>query len=167
MYEFIKDNVVSSQSRNTALDIVTVNFIADGIQNKFSVGTNIGTLFSISTNGIGQIRDLNYTFINYTSTITFLEVPLNNSIITVEFYKGINSVILDNKGKLLQFEKEEFIYTTSRVFNLSNSINSLITVETNGLAEEESIGFDITGDKEITYMSNPIVGSKISITYLY
>jgi hypothetical protein len=85
----------------------------------------------------------------------------------VEFYKGINSVILDNKGKLLQFEKEEFIYTTSRVFQLSNSINSLITVETNGLAEEESVGFDITGDKEITYMSNPIVGSKISITYLY
>jgi hypothetical protein len=53
------------------------------------------------------------------------------------------------------------------VFNLSNFINSLITVETNGLAEEESIGFDITGSKEITYLSNPKVGSKISISYLY
>jgi hypothetical protein len=90
-----------------------------------------------------------------------------NSVITVQFYKGTNSVILDNKGKLLQFEKEEFIYTTSKVFNLSNSINSLITVETNGLAEEDSIGFEITGDKEITYNNNPIVGSKISISYLY
>jgi hypothetical protein len=167
MYEFIKDNVVSSQSLNMAINITTVSFIADGTQTNFSVGTNIGTLFSVSMNGIGQIRDLSFTFINFTSTITFIEPPINNSIITIQFYKGINSVILDNKGKLLQFEKQEFIYTTSRVFNLSNSINSLITVETNGLAEEESVGFDITGDDEITYLSNPKVGSKISISYLY
>jgi len=167
MYEFIKDNVVSSQSQNLAVNITTVSFIADGTQTNFSVGTNIGTLFSVSMNGIGQIRDLNFTFINFTSTITFFTPPIKNSVITVQFYKGTNSVILDNKGKLLQFEKEEFIYTSSRVFNLNNSINSLITVETNGLAEEDSIGFDITGDKEITYINNPIVGSKISISYLY
>ena len=167
MYEFIKDNVVSSQSQNLAVNITTVSFIADGTKTNFSVGTNIGTLFSVSMNGIGQIRDLNFTFINFTSTITFFTPPIKNSVITVQFYKGTNSVILDNKGKLLQFEKEEFIYTSSRVFNLSNSINSLITVETNGLAEEDSIGFDITGDKEITYINNPIVGSKISISYLY
>jgi hypothetical protein len=167
MYEFIKDNVVSSQSQNMPINITTVSFISDGTQTNFSVGTNIGTLFSVSMNGIGQIRDLSFTFINFTSTITFIESPIKNSIITVQFYKGINSVILDNKGKLLQFEKQEFIYTTSRVFNLSNSINSLITVETNGLAEEESVGFDITGDDEITYLSNPKVGSKISISYLY
>lgn len=167
MYEFIKDNVVSSQSQNMPINIMTVSFVADGTQTNFSVGTNIGTLFSVSMNGIGQIRDLSFTFINFTSTITFIEPPLNNSIITVQFYKGINSVILDNKGKLLQFEKEEFIYSTLTVFNLSNFINSLITVETNGLAEEESVGFDITGDDEITYLSNPKVGSKISISYLY
>ena len=167
MYEFIKDNVVSSQSQNMPINITTVSFIADGTQTNFSVGTNIGTLFSVSMNGIGQIRDLNFTFINFTSTITFFTPPIKNSVITVQFYKGINSVILDNKGKLLQFEKEEFIYTTSTVFNLINFINSLITVETNGLAEEESVGFDITGDNEITYLSNPKVGSKISISYLY
>jgi hypothetical protein len=167
MYEFIKDNVVSSQSQNMPINITTVSFVADGTKTNFSVGTNIGTLFSVSMNGIGQIKDLSFTFINFTSTITFIEPPLNNSIITVQFYKGINSVILDNKGKLLQYEKEEFIYSTSTVFNLSNYINSLITVETNGLAEEESVGFDITGDDEITYLTNPKVGSKISISYLY
>ena len=167
MYEFIKDNVVSIQSQNMPINITTVSFIADGTQTNFSVGTNIGTLFSVSMNGIGQIRDLNFTFINFTSTITFLVPPIKNSVITVQFYKGTNSVILDNKGKLLQFEKEEFIYSSSTVFNLSNFINSLITVETNGLAEKESIGFDITGSKEITYLSNPKVGSKISISYLY
>jgi len=167
MYEFIKDNVVSSQSQNMPINITTVSFVADGTQTNFSVGTNIGTLFSVSMNGVGQIRDLNFTFINFTSTITFLVPPIKNSVITVQFYKGTNSVILDNKGKLLQFEKEEFIYASSRVFNLSNFINSLITVETNGLAEEESVGFDITGDDEITYNNNPIVGSKISISYLY
>ena len=167
MYEFIKDNVVSSQSQNMPINITTVSFVADGTQTNFSVGTNIGTLFSVSMNGVGQIRDLNFTFINFTSTITFLVPPIKNSVITVQFYKGTNSVILDNKGKLLQFEKEEFIYSSSTVFNLSNFINSLITVETNGLAEKESIGFDITGSKEITYLSNPKVGSKISISYLY
>ena len=167
MYEFIKDNVVSSQSQNMPINITTVSFVADGTQTNFSVGTNIGTLFSVSMNGVGQIKDLNFTFINFTSTITFLVPPIKNSVITVQFYKGTNSVILDNKGKLLQFEKEEFIYSTSTVFNLSNFINSLITVETNGLAEEESVGFDITGDDEITYLSNPKVGSKISISYLY
>ena len=120
-----------------------------------------------------QIKDLSFTFINFTSTITFIEAPINNSIITVQFYKGINSVILDNKGKLLQFEKEEFIYTGSTLFNLSQSINSLMTVETNGLAEEELVeegddgGFIIYSDKQIQYLYNPVIGSKISISYFF
>ena len=72
-----------------------------------------------------------------------------------------------NVGKLIQFAKEEFVYSGSNVYNLSNSINSLMTVETNGLAEKEAIGYDITTDKQITYKYSPVLGSKISISYLY
>lgn len=167
MYEFLKDNTTTGQGTNRGVNITTATFIADGIENRFSVGTNIGTLFSVSINGLGQIKDTNYTFIDYTSTITFLHTPIKNSVITIQFYKGINSVILDNVGKLVQFVKEEFVYTNSLVFNLSNSINSIMTVETNGLAEEDAVGYDISTDRQITYRYAPVVGSKISISYFY
>ena len=48
-----------------------------------------------------------------------------------------------------------------------------MTVETNGLAEEEHFedgdggGFVISTDKQIEYLYNPIMGSKISISYFY
>jgi hypothetical protein len=81
--------------------------------------------------------------------------------------------MLDNTGKLIQFRKEEFIYTGSTLFNLSQSINSLMTVETNGLAEEEFVeegddgGYIIYSDKQIQYLYNPVIGSKISISYFF
>lgn len=167
MYEFIKDNTSTGQGFKKAVDIKTVSFIADGAKTRFSVGANIGTLFSVSVNGLAQIKNESFSFVDYTSTINFNEAPLLKSVITIQYYKGITSVILDNVGKLIQFAKEEFIYTGSTVFNLSQSINSLMTVETNGLAEKEGIGFDITGHMQITYLFPPVLGSKISISYLY
>jgi hypothetical protein len=167
MYEFNKDNVSTGQGLKRALDVTTVSFIADGTKTRFSVGTNIGTLFSVSVNGLAQIKDQNFIFKDYTSTINFIDPPFINSVITIQYYKGITSVILDNVGKLIQFTKEEFIYTGSTVFNLSQSINSLITVETNGLAEEEEVGYDITGHTQIRYNEPPVLGSKISVSYLY
>jgi hypothetical protein len=167
MYEFNKDNISTGQGLKRALDVTTVSFITDGTKTRFSVGTNIGTLFSVSVNGLAQIKDQNFSFKDYTSTINFLDPPFINSVITIQYYKGITSVILDNIGKLIQFTKEEFIYTGSTVFNLSQSINSLITVETNGLAEEEGVGYDITGHTQIRYNEPPALGSKISVSYLY
>jgi hypothetical protein len=167
MYEFIKDNNSTGQSLKRAVDVTTKTFIADGTKSRFGVGTNIGTLFSVSVNGLAQIRDLNFSFKDYTSTIDLIDPPLVNSVITIQFYKGINSVILDNVGKLIQFSKEEFIYTGSTFFNLTQSINSLITVETNGLAEREGDGYDITGHMQIKYNYPPVIGSKISISYLH
>lgn len=167
MYEFIKDNISTGQGLKRALDVTTVSFIADGTKTRFSVGTNIGTLFAVSVNGLAQIRNENFTFKDYTSVINFIDAPFIGSVITIQYYKGITSVILDNVGKLIQFTKEEFHYTGSTVFNLSQSINSLITVETNGLAEDEGVGFNITGHMQITYIEPPVIGSNISISYLY
>ena len=171
MYEYIKETYPNQINR--AVNIVTTSFVSNGDEIQFSVGENIGTLFSVAINGIAQIQNTDFTHTQFTSKITFLQTLYPNSIITIQYYKGINSVMLDNTGKLIQFRKEEFIYTGSTLFNLSQSINSLMTVETNGLAEEELVeegddgGFIIYSDKQIQYLYNPVIGSKISISYFF
>ena len=171
MYEYIKETYPNQINR--AVNIVTTSFVSNGDETQFSVGENIGTLFSVAINGIAQIQNIDFTHTQFTSKITFLQTLYPNSIITIQYYKGINSVMLDNTGKLIQFRKEEFIYTGSTLFNLSQSINSLMTVETNGLAEEELVeegddgGFIIYSDKQIQYLYNPVIGSKISISYFF
>jgi hypothetical protein len=171
MYEYIKESYPNQINR--AVNIVTTSFVSNGDETQFSVGENIGTLFSVAINGIAQIQNIDFTHTQFTSKITFLQTLYPNSIITIQYYKGINSVMLDNTGKLIQFRKEEFIYTGSTLFNLSQSINSLMTVETNGLAEEELVeegddgGFIIYSDKQIQYLYNPVIGSKISISYFF
>ena len=171
MYEYIKETYPNQINR--AVNIATTSFVSNGDETQFSVGENIGTLFSVAINGIAQIQNTDFTHTQFTSKITFLQTLYPNSIITIQYYKGINSVMLDNTGKLIQFRKEEFIYTGSTLFNLSQSINSLMTVETNGLAEEELVedgddgGFIIYSDKQIQYLYNPVIGSKISISYFF
>jgi hypothetical protein len=167
MYEFIKDTNATKRYVNKAVNITTVTFIADGLQTQFSVGESIGTLFSVSINGIAQIRDEHYYHVAYTSKISFETAPLEGDVVTIQYYKGRNSVMLDNIGKLIQFRKEEFQFTNSLVFTVDQSINSVITVEINGLAEEEGVGYEITGDKEITLLGTPAYNSNISISYLY
>jgi hypothetical protein len=171
MYEYIKESYPNQINR--AVNIATTSFVSNGDETQFSVGENIGTLFSVAINGIAQIQNTDFTHTQFTSKITFLQSLYPNSIITIQYYKGINSVMLDNTGKLIQFRKEEFIYTGSTLFNLSQSINSLMTVETNGLAEEEFVeegddgGYIIYSDKQIQYLYNPVIGSKISISYFF
>jgi hypothetical protein len=171
MYEYIKETYPNQINR--AVNIATTSFVSNGNETQFSVGENIGTLFSVAINGIAQIQNTDFTHTQFTSKITFLQTLYPNSIITIQYYKGINSVMLDNTGKLIQFRKEEFVYTGSTLFNLSQSINSLMTVETNGLAEEELVeegddgGFIIYSDKQIQYLYNPVIGSKISISYFF
>ena len=168
MYEFLKDKTGRKKYVNKSVNITTVSFIADGTQTEFSVGESIGTLFSVSLNGLAQIKGVNYYHVAYTSKISFEAAPLVNSIITIQYYKGRNSVILDNTGKLIQYDSIYYIYNgTTLIFETNQSINSVIAVEINGLAEEEGIGYEITGSKEITLLGTPAIGSKIMISYLY
>lgn len=167
MYEYIKDSDAKKRYTNKAINIVTTTFIANGSQTDFSVGENIGTLFGVSINGLAQIRDEHFIHNSYTSKLTFEIPPLNSDVITIQHYPGRTSVILDNTGKLIQFTQEIFIYNGTLQFNLSQSINSVISVEINGLAEKEGDGYDITGSKQITLLGIPAVGSKIMISYLY
>ena len=53
------------------------------------------------------------------------------------------------------------------IFTVTNVIDSIVTLDINGLVEEEGVGFEITGSREITILGTPIIGSNIGITYLY
>ena len=166
--EFINQKQGSKKFINKLIDVTIATFPADGIQTQFSVGESVGTLFNASVNGLVQERDGDYFHVSYTSKITFSEPPPEGSSISITYYKGRNSTIIDTYGTILQVSTEYFTYNGSTLeLTLNNSINSIITVDINGLLQEEGSGFDITSDQRITLGGAPVIGSRIGVTYLY
>jgi hypothetical protein len=43
----------------------------------------------------------------------------------------------------------------------------VVTLDINGLVQEEGVGFDISGRDTITLNGEPLIGDRINITYLY
>lgn len=168
MNEFIKEKPLSKKYINKLIDITIATFPADGIQTSFSVGESIGTLFNVSINGLVQERDVDYFHVSFTSKITFAEPPLEGSVVTITYYKGRNSVIIDTYGSILQVSTEYFPYDGSTLsFTLLNSINSIVSIDINGLLQEEGVGYNISGSQEITLGGAPVIGSRIGVTYIY
>lgn len=165
--EFIKSNNYNKKYINKQIDITIANFVGDGLQTQFSVGETIGSLFSVAVNGLLQERDVDYFHMAYTSKITFSEAPLEGSQITIKYYKGKSNVILDNFGKIMQVTTEYFDYTGSTTFTVTQGISSVISLDINGLVEDEGIGFDISGFNQVILLGEPVPGSRIGITYLY
>lgn len=168
MNEFIQSNNYRKKFINKVIDITVTTFTADGLQTQFSVGESIGTLFNVTINGLVQERDVDYFHISYTSKVTFAEAPPEGSTITISYYKGRNNVIIDNYGKVIQVLTEHFEYDgTSLSFEVTNAIMSVVSLDINGLQEEEGSGFDISDTSEITLLGTPVLGSRIGVTYLY
>lgn len=168
MNEFAKGTNYQKKYINKRIDITVATFTADGMQTQFSVGESIGILFSVSINGLLQERDIDFFHIAGTSKITFPTAPLEGDIITITYYKGRNSVFIDNYGKPVQVNTENFVYDgSSLTFTMLNAIDSVVSLDINGLVEEEGVGFEISGQSDITLTSNPVLGSKIGVTYLY
>jgi hypothetical protein len=168
MNEFINQRQGSKKFVNKLIDVTVATFPGDGIQTQFSVGESIGTLFNVSINGLVQERDVDYFHVAYTSKITFSEPPPEGSIIAITYYKGRNSIIVDTYGTILQVSTEYFTYNGSTVeFTLNNAINSIVTVDINGLLQEEGSGFNITSSQKITLGGTPDIGSRIGVTYIY
>lgn len=175
MYEFIKDNAGPTQKFvNRNINIKVVSFVADGAMTVFSVGESIGTLFNVAVNGVVQIKNENYLFIPYTSKIEFVQTPgqptfpLNGDTVTITYYPGRNSLITNNTGQLISNATEYFTYTGGTpTFTVQNGINSIVSLDINGLVEDEGRGYEITGAQEVTFTASPVVGSRIGITYLY
>jgi hypothetical protein len=168
MNEFIKEKPLAKKYINKLIDITIVTLPADGLQTSFSVGESIGTLFNVSINGLVQERDVDYFHVAFTSKITFAEAPLEGSVITITYYKGRNSVIIDTYGSVLQVSTEYFPYDGSTLsFTLMNSINSIVSIDINGLLQEEGVGFNVSGSQQITLGGAPVIGSRIGVTYIY
>jgi len=168
MNEFIKSNNYQKKYINKAIDIIVASFTADGLQTAFSVGETIGILFNVAINGLLQQRDDDYFHVTGTSKITFISSPSESNIITISYYRGRNNVIVDTFGRPIQVSTEYFTYDGSSLsFEVINFIDSVVTLDINGLVEEEGVGFEITGQREITLQGEPVVGSKIGITYLH
>ena len=167
MYEFVNQNAISKKFISKTVNIVTANQMAIGGQTLFNVGEPIGTLFTIAINGIVQTRDVHYYHIAYTPRITFAEAVPDFSVVTIIYYKGKNSIILDNFDKLLKVKTEIFTYSSGLNFFLDYDIKSIVTLDVNGLVQTEGSSFEITGEKDITLLGTPSVGSKIGITYVY
>ena len=168
MNEFIQPKNFEKKYINKTIDITVATFTADGIQTAFSVGESIGILFNVLINGLVQEKDVDYFHVAGTSKITFVTPPIEGSKITITYFKGRNSVFIDTYGKPIQVTTEYFEYTGGNpVFLVANLIDSVVSLDINGLVEEEGSGFEITGQREITLQGTPIVGSKIGVTYLY
>lgn len=167
--EFIQSNNYQKKYISKNIDITIVTFTADGMQTSFSVGESIGILFNVGINGLLQIRDVHYYHVAGTSKITFTTPPLEGSIITITYYRGKNSVFLDTYGKPLQVTTEYFIYDGNNLtFTLLNAINSVVTLDINGLVEDEGPnGYEVSGKNEVTLQYSPVIGSKIGITYVF
>lgn len=175
MFEFLKNKTGRKKYMNKSVDVTVVTLIGDSTQLEFSVGESIGTLFNVYIDGVLQTKDVDFFHIAYTSKITFVNPPPNNSKITIQYYRGRNNVILDNTGKVIQFTREEFIYDGTEdtdidgnpIFEVINTITDVVTVEINGLAEQEELGFRVVGSKNVNLLGKPLINSKIGISYLY
>jgi hypothetical protein len=168
MNEFIQSKGYQKKYINKTIDITVATFIADGMQTAFSVGESIGMLFNVTINGLIQERDVDYFHIPGTSKITFVSAPQDGASVTITYYKGRNSVFIDSYGKPIQVVTEYFTYDGSTVsFTVQNTIDSVVTLDINGLVEDEGVGFEITESNQITLQGTPVVGSVIGITYLY
>ena len=166
--EFIEPKGYQKKFVNKIIDITVMSFTGDGMQTQFSVGESIGILFNVSVNGLLQERDVEYFHVSTTSKVTFSEAPSEGSSITITYYKGRNNIIVDTYGKTMQVSTEYYTYNGGSVsFTLLNSIDAIVTLDINGLVEEEGSGFDITGSNVVTLLGEPVIGSVIGITYLH
>jgi len=166
--EFIQNKGYQKKFINKTIDITVITFPGDGLQTTFSVGESIGFLFNVSINGLIQERDVDYYHVSGTSKITFITAPYEGSQIAITYYKGKNNVWVDNYGKPVQLAHQSFQYDGSTLtFTLSNAIDSIVTLDINGLVQEEGGGFDISGKDTVTLNGEPQIGDSITITYLY
>jgi hypothetical protein len=152
------------------IDLVISTIIAGENQTTFTVGESINVLFNVAINGIVQKKDVHYRHLGGTSNIIFdlVGTPLLGDVVTVSYYKGKGDIMYDQFGHVLQVGRESFTFNGNDLFfTLSQKINSVISITTNGLVEYNEEGYILTDVDEVTLTSAPVNGSKIDFVYLY
>jgi hypothetical protein len=171
---FVMNEFMETQSAarkkviNKKIDVIVASFTADGVQTTFGVGETMGCLFYVAINGLIQERDIQYYHVSLTSKITFIEPPVEGSIITISYCKGRTTTFVDTYGRQINVANEYFVYDgSSLTFTTSNEIIGIVNLDINGLVEEEDIGYSVNGVNNVTLNLTPYIGSKIGVTYLY
>lgn len=167
MHEFMGTKTVQKSVRQRGIEVKTATFVGDGSTTSYSVGELIGYLFFVSINGLVQQKDIDYYWIGQTSRISFTSPPIAGSRIMIMYYAGRSGVFYDNYGEILRLTHQNFVYTDSQTFTVSNDIKSVVYIEINGLVDEIEIGYEISGTNTVTLIDPPIVGSRVSVCYLY
>ena len=168
MNEFIQSNNFEKKYLTKNLEISVATFTADGVQTVFSVGETMGILFNVSINGLVQEKDVDFYHISLTSKVTFVEAPREGATVTITYYKGRSSVFTDSEGNVRQVTTEYFEYDGSSLsFTTVNNIDSIVSLDLNGLLQEEGNDYEISGGTEITLLGTPRIGARIGVTYLF
>lgn len=180
MFEFVKDNPKYGRAKKVNKDdlVQKVNIVGDGLQTVFNVGESIGTLFGVYVNGELKTKDVDFLHLAYTSKIEFVSphIPPAGSTVTIVYYKSKTSRLIGSTGRVFNYLRETFQYTGQEpldtngnpIFSTRQTINSVVTVEINGLAEQENIGFVVLDDNSgIALTAAPAINSNVSIGYLY
>ena len=175
MTEFIIDNPVNKTMKNGGIDVTTVNIKANGTQTVFSVGEPMSTIFNVYINNELIIKDINYLHIPGTSKITTLGAPQTDDIITIQYFKGKKTqkadnvtTFINNYGKVVNLFTDNITITSSSPFiNLTNNIDTFISLDINGLAQDENDNFIITNVKQLKLLGIPSIGSIVNVKYLF
>jgi hypothetical protein len=62
---------------------------------------------------------------------------------------------------------ETFVYDGSTLeFTTSSPIDSIVSLDINGLVEDEGSGFEVSGNYKVKLLGAPAIGSKIGVVYL-
>jgi hypothetical protein len=152
------------------IDVVISTIVAGENQTIFTVGESINVLFNVSINGIVQEKNVHYRHLGGTSNIIFdlAGTPSMGDVVTVNYYKGKNDKMYDQFGNELQVGRETFTYNGNDLsFTLSQKINTVISIATNGLIEFEEENYQLTDKNEVTLTGAPVNGSRIDFVYLY
>jgi hypothetical protein len=164
--EFLETKNYQKRYIPSSIETKVVLFSGDGLQTVFSVGEMIGVLFFVAINGLIQDRDIDYFWMGQTSRITFAQPPIGQ--VMVVYYAGRSNVFKDSYGNLLFMQVENFVYDgTTLTFTVNHVIDSIIYVAINGLVDIDGAGYVIGPDvNQITFLTPPVLGSRISICYL-
>jgi hypothetical protein len=152
------------------IDVVISTIVAGENQTIFTVGESINVLFNVAINGIVQEKNVHYRHLGGTSNIIFdlAGTPSMGDVVTVNYYKGKNDKMYDQFGNELQVGRETFTYNGNDLsFTLSQKINTVISIATNGLIEFEEENYQLTDKNEVTLTGAPVNGSRIDFVYLY